>query len=34
LSGRLSDADRAAGRRIADDWIAQYGLLDFNLVNQ
>lgn len=34
LSKRLSEAERAAGQKIADDWIAQYGLLDFNLVNQ
>lgn len=34
LSGRLSEADRAAGQKIADDWIDQYGLLDFNLINQ
>jgi TPR repeat protein len=34
LSSQLSEADRAAGQKIADDWIEQYGLLDFNLVNQ
>jgi TPR repeat protein len=34
LSERLSEAERAAGQKIADDWIAQYGLLDFSLVNQ
>jgi TPR repeat protein len=34
LSGSLSEADRAAGQKIADEWIKQYGLLDFNLVNQ
>ncbi len=30
----LSDADRAEGERIAQDWIDQYGLLDFNLVHE
>jgi uncharacterized protein len=30
----MSDDDKAAGEKIAADWIAQYGLLDFNLVNE
>jgi uncharacterized protein len=30
----LSFEDKAAGERLAADWIAQYGLLDFNLVNE
>ncbi len=30
----MAPEQRAAGERIAADWIAQYGLLDFNLVNE
>jgi TPR repeat protein len=34
LTPRMSEAEVATGQKIAQDWIDQYGLLDFNLVNQ
>jgi TPR repeat protein len=34
LLGTMSESDRAAGEKIAQEWIAQYGLLDFNLVHE
>lgn len=34
LSAEMSAADIEAGETIAQDWIEQYGLLDFNLVNE
>lgn len=30
----LSEADRSAGERLSTEWIEQFGLLDFNLVNE
>lgn len=30
----LSPAQAAEGERLADDWIEQFGLLDFNMVNE
>jgi TPR repeat protein len=34
ILAEMSDDEKAAGDRIAADWIAQYGLLDFNLVSE
>ncbi len=34
LTARMSPEQRAEGERIAADWIEQYGLLDFELVNE
>ena len=34
LDPDLSDAQRADGDRLANEWIEQFGLLDFNLVNE
>lgn len=34
LLPEMDDGDRMKGERIAEDWIKQYGLLDFNLVHE
>ena len=34
VKARMTTAQIEEGQRIADTWIAQYGLLDFNLVHQ
>jgi TPR repeat protein len=34
LTARMTAEQRAEGERIASDWIEQYGLLDFELVNE
>ncbi len=34
LLPKMTDAERSQGEKIASDWIAQYGLLDFNLVHE
>lgn len=34
LTARMSADEKAEGEKIAADWIAQYGLLDFNLVSE
>ncbi len=33
LKARMTEADKVAGEKIAQDWIDQYGLLDFTRVN-
>lgn len=34
LTPEMTTEDKAEGEKIAADWIAQYGLLDFNLVSE
>jgi hypothetical protein len=34
LKTRMTAEEVAAGERMAQDWIDQYGLLDFNFVNE